>query len=103
VTWAATGWHLILSAPATSYQNVTVTATASVNVTNTPYYIEIFDENGTRLKACGSGATCTVDFNPSEDGSHLVAFISGWGTTLPPPNVQASSNVVTTTRLVIPG
>lgn len=102
VSWANSGWSLSLSAPSSTYSTVTVTATASINVGSTPYYIEIFDENGTQLASCGSGTTCSVVFQPSTSGNNLVAFIASSSKSLPPPDIQAVSNVVTTSLLIPP-
>jgi len=94
VTWTASGWTVSLYAPAQTINGPeTVTATANGDVGPTPYYIEIFDENGTLLKECGYGSTCSVSYTPARyPGSCLVAFVSSYSTTLPPANIQASSN-----------
>jgi hypothetical protein len=102
VTWSNLGWRVSLSAPAGTFGSETVTATANGDVGPTPYYIEIFNETGTRLAACGSGSTCSVTFTPSYAGSNLVAFISGASTVLPPSSIVASSNVVTSYLRIIP-
>jgi hypothetical protein len=102
VTWSDLGWQVSLSAPAATFGTETVTATANGNVGPTPYYIEIFDEVGTRLTECGSGSACSVTFTPSYNGSHLVAFISGYSTALPPTGIVASSNIVTSYLRIIP-
>ncbi|HEV2346002.1 MAG TPA: hypothetical protein VGS97_18020 [Actinocrinis sp.] len=96
VTWTASGWTVSLNAPAITINGPeTVTATANGNVGPTPYYIEIFDENGTLLAACGSGTTCSVSFTPIRwPGSNLVAFVSSYSSTLPPAVIEASSNTV---------
>lgn len=104
VTWTSSGWSLSLSTDTTAtYSYVTLTATASINVGPTPYYIQIFDENGTRIATCGSGSSCSVQYWPSMSGNALVAFIATASGTLPPPNVQASSNVVSVALLPPPG
>ncbi len=98
ITWTGSGYQVSLSAPAVTVNGPeTVTATSTVNVGPTPYYIEIFDENGTRIAACGSGTTCSVSYTPSARGSNLVAFVASYDSTLPPANIQASSNAVHTT------
>jgi hypothetical protein len=102
VTWSNLGWRVWLSAPSVTFGNETVTATADGNVGPTPYYIEIFDENGTRLAECASGSACSVTFTPSYGGSNLVAFISNYSTVFPPALIVASSNVVTTYLRIIP-
>lgn len=102
VTWSNNGWHLFLSQPPVSYNSpVTVTATSTVDVGPTPYYIQIFNENGTRLAVCGSGVTCSVTFWPTQTKTYLVAFVSSYSTSLPPAMAQASSNVVVATYYVI--
>jgi len=102
VTWSNLGWRVSLSAPYVSFGSETVTATADGDVGPTPYYIEIFNEDGIMLAACGAGSTCSVPFTPSYAGSHLVAFISDYSTALPPYGAVASSNVVTSYEEIIP-
>jgi hypothetical protein len=102
VTWSGLGWRVSLSAPAVTFGSETVTATANGDVGPTPYYIEIFNETGTRLAACGSGSTCSVTFTPSYAGSNLVAFISGYSTAFPPSAIVASSSVITSYLRIIP-
>jgi hypothetical protein len=102
VTWSNLGWRVSLSAPASTFGGETVTATANGDVGPTPYYIEIFNETGTRLAVCGSGSTCSVTFTPTYEGSNLVAFISGDSTALPPSAIVASSNVITSYLRIIP-
>ena len=101
VTWSNLGWRVSLGAPSVTFGSETVTATANGNVGPTPYYIEIFDETGIRLTECPSGSSCSVSFTPSFGGSHLVAFISGYSTVLPPAGIVASSNVVTSYLRII--
>ncbi|HEX3478467.1 MAG TPA: hypothetical protein VHT91_25775 [Kofleriaceae bacterium] len=97
VTWGTQGWSVDLTADPSPPVIATVTATASADVGPTPYYIEIFDENGTLIKLCGSGTTCTTQYAPSMSGSNLVAFVAPWSTTLVPAGAQASSATVTST------
>jgi hypothetical protein len=102
VTWGTSGYSISLYADSSTYSTATVTATASINVGPTAYYIQIFSENGTRIAICGSGTTCTTQYAPTgAGGGTLVAFISANSTTLPPLNAQASSNLATT-YLIIP-
>jgi hypothetical protein len=94
VTWSSKGYTLSLPtgvgcvAPGTGQ----VTATSSVDVGPTPYYIEIFDPSGSRLNTCGYGTTCTATFMCGAIG--LSAFISDFNAVYPPLPVQASSNTV---------
>jgi len=92
-----------LSAPAGSVNGPeTVTATASIDVGPTPYYIQIFNENGTLIQECGDFTVCSVTFFPSTSGSDLVAFI-GNSPGYPPvsSNIQAGSNTVHTVQYFI--
>jgi hypothetical protein len=93
VTWASTGWRISLNAVDIA-RNVTAIANTNMNVGPTPYYIEIFNENGTLLHECASGTSCTASFFLPSGNANLVAFVSSLGSSLPPPNTQASSNVV---------
>lgn len=102
VTWSNLGWRLSLSAPAYTFGSETVTANANGDVGPTPYYIEIFNENGTRLAVCGVGSSCSATITPGYGGSHLVAFISGYSTAFPPSGIVASSNVATSYLEIIP-
>ncbi|WP_224361722.1 hypothetical protein [Hyalangium versicolor] len=103
VTWTGTGYTISLSAPETSCENcfVTVTATTNINVGPTAYYITLFNMNGTWLKTCGTGTSCSVQFQPNGT-EELVAFISSNNSTLLPTNIQATSNVVEITELIPP-
>jgi Domain of unknown function (DUF1906) len=75
---------------------VTLTATSSVDVGTTPYFILLFTSSGTFLKSCGSGTSCSTPVSHSGSANiGYVAYISGYSTTAPPPNIQATSNTVT--------
>ena len=73
-----------------------LTATASLDVGPTPYWIEIFDRStGAYLTSCGAGTSCTTWVSQPFRTTHAyIAFISGSGTGFPPPNVRATSNTV---------
>lgn len=101
ITWTWGSFRISLSAPSFSYGSATATATVNQNVGPTPYWIEIFNQNGTRLAVCGSGTTCSATFSPAFGGTRLVAFVSSYDTAYPPANIQASSNVTSTSRLII--
>jgi hypothetical protein len=101
VTWASSGWQVVLSAnPQVTAWATTVTAVASGDVGPTPYYIEIFSEDGTLLADCAYGSTCSLTYAPSYGGVHLVAFVSSYSAFLPPRNIQATSNVVEVRELI---
>jgi hypothetical protein len=100
VTWTNSGLSVSLAAPATTTGSATVTATASIDVGPTPYWIEIFDldTQSSIVTPCGSTATCQVSYNPSVGLHHLVAFIASFSTTLLPANIQAQSQVILLTK-----
>jgi hypothetical protein len=91
VTWSASGYAISLSA---RFDHVT--ATSSIDVGPTPYYIQIFDlTTGARLAVCSSGTVCSADDNAPVGGPHgVAAFISSIDPTLTPANIQAVSNTV---------
>jgi hypothetical protein len=92
ITRSSSGDTLQLSTPSAQCStSEVVTATANIDVGPTPYYIGIFDTNGTRLTECGGGTSCSATL---ACGDAAVAFISSWPTTLPPQNIQTSSNTV---------
>ena len=66
----------------------TATATASVNVGPTPYFIVLYDaDSGAVLATCGSGTTCQASVGNLQ---HVVAFLTGFGQ--PPASMQAASS-----------
>ena len=98
VTWfsvrlSASRTSLVWSSPST------LTATANADVGPSPYYLEIFDQtDGLNLVICGRGSSCSGSVSVSNAVTHsLVAYVSLYGTSNPPPSVQATSNVVTVT------
>jgi hypothetical protein len=101
VTWANSGWTISLSTNTHATTGpAQLTATANKSVTTSPYYIEIFDENGTRVASCRSGLSCPATVNPSPSTSKYVAFVSNDSSTLLPGTIQASSNVVFVTHII---
>lgn len=91
-----TAWQLSLSAnPTVTDGGTMLTATANVDVGLTPYWIEIFNEdNGTLIHECAYGSTCSVRYSPPTGPwtAHLIAFVANHSYSLPPANIQASSN-----------
>lgn len=71
-----------------------VTANASLDVGATPFYIEVFDQgSGAFLAVCGSGSSCSASVSqPVVTERSYVAFVSGFGSALPPPDIRATSN-----------
>ncbi len=90
-TWTTSGYSLNLAA---SFNNVT--ATSSVNVGPTPYYIEIFDlTTGALIAICGTGTVCTGTASVTSVVPHgVAAFIAANSTSLFPSGIQATSNTV---------
>jgi hypothetical protein len=76
--------------------SATLLATASLNVGPTPYWITIFDQgSGASVAICATGYTCSVTItHTSETSRTYVAYISGSGTSNPPPSVVTTSNTV---------
>lgn len=72
----------------------TLTAVTGSDVGPTPWFIDIFDATtGTRLKACGSGTTCTTTATSNVATTHqFVAFVALGSSTLPPAGIQGTSN-----------
>jgi hypothetical protein len=88
IAWSSTGISVALSA-----SQGTVTASSSVDVGPTPYFIQIYDIAGSRIASCGSGRTCSVAFNPVWGGSYVVAMV-GPSTTAPDASASATSPVI---------
>jgi hypothetical protein len=93
VTWSPSGWQISLNASDTA-GNVDAIANTNMNIGPTPFYIDIFNEHGGLFHQCALGTTCTASFFMPSGAEDLVAFVAQPGFTLPPPNTQASSNVV---------
>ncbi|WP_031525317.1 hypothetical protein [Streptomyces sp. NRRL F-5123] len=73
--------------------NGVLTATSTTDVGPTAYYIEIFDvTTGTLIAQCGTGTQCVATVSYADTAHTHVAFISGSGSSLPPPTVRAASN-----------
>lgn len=99
VAWSNAGFTITLNDPRVTGigSPMTVSATTNLDVGPTPYFIEIYDATtGTLIAACGSGTTCTGQFQPplcSSNPDRLVAFVASFSTTFLPPNIQAASVV----------
>ena len=71
-----------------------LTATASMDVGPTPFFIEIFEVGGPLATVCSGGTTCSASVTQSSSWTSYVAYISGYGLAFPPPNIQAQTNPV---------
>lgn len=73
----------------------TVTAYVNTDVGPTPYYIEVFDAStGANLAICASGSACSGSEAQSGATVHtFVAYVSGYGTSNPPPSRQVSASI----------
>jgi hypothetical protein len=76
-------------------QATTITVSANVDVGPTPYWLEIFDgSTGQIVAICASGWTCSGSVTIYGPAVHyFTGYISGYGTTNPPPSAQSSTNV----------
>jgi hypothetical protein len=91
---------LVLNGPEAVFNNAAanLTATSAIDVSFPYLYdIEIYDvTTGTRVAGCLSGTTCPVPVNyPTlcTPTTHtFIAYIAANSTTLPPPQIQATSN-----------
>lgn len=72
----------------------TLTAVTGMDVGPTPWFIDIFDAtSGVRLKACGSGTSCSVTTSQNVATTHMfVAFVAQGSSTLPPAGIQGTSD-----------
>lgn len=77
--------------------STTLTATSSIDVGPTPYYIEIFWVDGaSELASCGSGTSCAVNFTVYGAGTeHFEAYVGSYDSngSYPPPGQLTASNV----------
>jgi RHS repeat-associated protein len=75
--------------------SVTLTAMANQSMAGSPYYLQIFDlTTGARVASCGVTITCQYMFVAGATAHTYGAFVAGSGSTAPPPDVQARSNVL---------
>jgi hypothetical protein len=99
VAWSNVGFAITLDDPRTTPFAIPITISATTNhdVGPTPYFLEIYDvTTGVRLASCGSGLTCSVQFEPPGCGPNpdrVVAVIASSSASFPPPNIQAASVV----------
>ncbi|HEX4221317.1 MAG TPA: hypothetical protein VHZ97_03075 [Pseudonocardiaceae bacterium] len=98
VTWSSAAYQVSLSGPSivSAPGPTPLTVTTNRNPSLDGYAIEVFDTStGAYVGGCSSGTTCNVNATESIYGViDYVAFVAPFGTSLPPANTQASSNVV---------
>jgi hypothetical protein len=72
---------------------VQLTATTTIDVGPTPYYIEIFDATaGTLVTSCGRGRNCTAPVTHTDASTHrYVASTAQFSSTFPAKDVSDSS------------
>jgi hypothetical protein len=107
VTWTQPTFTVRLDAEATWVtpgSTVRLLATTNKDMTGRPFAIQIFDlTSGERLAICDSGTTCPAEVEQVTPATRAYqAFVAEPGTTPPPPNAQASSEVVTITWSILP-
>src|SRR5262249_23394324 len=73
--------------------SVTLTATTTLDVGPSPFFIEIFDvTTGSFLVDCGFGTSCSATVSQAAATTHVYkAFLSQLGTSLPPPTVEETT------------
>ena len=80
------------------YQYGPFTASWRWDVGPTPYWISIFNSTtNQRIAVCGYGDSCTSDGNygpPPDTCYEYIAFIAGYGDSMPLDDVQSTSNTV---------
>src|SRR5207247_3169529 len=61
---------------------------------STSYWISIFDQTtGAEVVICGFGTSCSGSVSQPGPTQHsYIAYVDGFGSTLPPPHVRATSN-----------
>lgn len=94
VTWNNLGYRVSVPVQVTCFEphgSAVITATANIDVGPTPYFIEIFNQAGTRIGVCGSGSTCQGAGSCGSVGVYY-GFIALGSTSFPPSGIQASSN-----------
>ena len=71
-----------------------VTVYANTDVGPTPYWLELFDAStGANLAICASGSSCAAWVSQGSPTVHsYYGYASSYGTSLPPPSVQASAS-----------
>jgi|GEM_PF-1482754 len=95
ITWRSISVSLAASPTTVGINGTsTLTATASADVTPSPFYIQIYDATtGTRLNYCGFSATCSVPVSKAFATTHrYIAYVSNYGAAYPPAGIQATSN-----------
>jgi hypothetical protein len=77
-------------------QYSTLTATTSMDVGPTPYYLRIYDETANAyVVTCASGSTCAVPVTQLTPATHYyVAVVADASASYPPGSVQATSSAV---------
>jgi hypothetical protein len=72
-----------------------VTVYANTDVGPTPYWLELFDATtGANIAICASGSSCSAWVNQGGATVHwYTGYASGYGTSKPPPSVQASASI----------
>jgi hypothetical protein len=74
--------------------STTLTAYASVSVTNTPYYIQLYDQSAqTFITQCPSGSSCSTSVSQPVATTHaFIAYVNCCGTAWAPPSPRATSS-----------
>ena len=99
VSWVTAAPSVSLTVSPATTGGFIATATTTIDVGPTSYWIQIYDANsGTRLAVCGFGTTCSAPLSPGANVRALVAFVGRNSPTLPGPAApgtdQSNSNTV---------
>lgn len=84
VTWSSNPVTRVFLQPSSPD---TITATSSIDVTTTPFYIQIYNLNGDRIAACNSGTRCSIVGNLGCD-MHLIASVGSMSSTPTIPPIE---------------
>lgn len=107
VTWSAPVFTVQLTADddwVPPGSTTVLTAVANKDMDGRPFAIQIFDlTGGERIASCTVGNTCSVFVSQVSPTTRAYqAYVAEPGTTPPPPNVQARSDVVPVTWSLLP-
>jgi hypothetical protein len=74
----------------------TLTATATLDVGSTPFFIEVFDATtGSLVAQCGFGTSCAASVTQTASTvQNYIAYVADQSSVFPPPDVRAASGGV---------
>ncbi|MCK9893606.1 hypothetical protein MXD60_03210 [Frankia sp. AgB32] len=107
ITWSPLGHQISLTVAPRSIisPTATLTATSTIDVGPTPYFIEILNQRtGALVTICGTGTSCVATVSLGSGSTPFIAFIAPYSSALPPAGAVANSNrlEVNRIRLLLP-